>query len=374
MQVDKVLFGTSNYGSQSKYTQFEEISQKKKPWFLSQIIDTPLSEIRCGQTLEYMTFMEVDSCLNDWYCALKIKGEIVLEVPNSDFFAQLWLDAEWTEEELRNPSSLARMSRSGLYGVQSRGNPKDVDYDPSYSEVVKTPFNNKYLSFLLRRAGFEKVDIVRPNPQTLLARAVKSMDKSERQVAPEIEQIRTDHRKRYEFAATRLNKGDEILDFACGIGYGAKIISDMKLAKKITACDLSHEALEYAECHYHSKSIQYLLNDALDAKLPKESFDLAISFETIEHLEKPERFLRSIHLSLKEKGILICSVPNEKLTPFDKNTYPYHFRHYTLPEIKTLLKECGFCMTETFCQKDLSNPEISKDADGSSLILIATKE
>ena len=42
--------------------------------------------------------------------------------------------------------------------------------------------------------------------------------------------------------------------------------------------------------------------------------------------------------------------------------------------MKALLKECGFCLTETFCQKDLANPEIREGEDGSFLILIATKE
>ena len=164
------------------------------------------------------------------------------------------------------------------------------------------------------------------------------------------------------------------MDFACGIGYGAKILSNLQLGNKITACDLNVNALDYANIHYASESINYLKNDALNATLPKECFDLAISFETIEHLEKPERFLLSIQHSLKKNGILICSVPNELFTPFDKRIYPYHFRHYTLPEMKILLKECGFFLAETFCQKDLANPEIKEGGDGSFLILIATKE
>ena len=212
-----------------------------------------------------------------------------------------------------------------------QGNPKVENYDPAHFDIVKT-FNEKYLTFV-GRAGFNSIEVERPHPQALCNR-VKSMDKAERQVAPEIQQIRTDHRKRYEFAATRLKKGDEVLDFACGIGYGAKILSNLQLGNKITACDLNVNALEYANIHYASESINYLKNDALNATLPKECFDLAISFETIEHLEKPKRFLLSIQHSLKKNGILICSVPNELFNPFDKRIYPYHFRHYTLPEMK----------------------------------------
>ena len=374
-KIKKVVFGkVSKEAVDEKTLLFEKTKLNLEAWNLSRCFQSSLDSIECERTLEFMTTMEVDSCLTDWHRALVIGGKVTLTVPNTDYFAKIWLEAEWTEADLLNPDSSGRLSRSGLYGEQSKGNPKVDNYDPSYFDIIKTPFNEKYLTFLLHRAGFDSIVIERPNPQTLLARAVKSMDKAERQVAPEIQQIRTDHRKRYEFAATRLKKGDEVLDFACGIGYGAKILSNLHLGNKITACDLNENALEYANIHYASESINYLKNDALNATLPKECFDLAISFETIEHLEKPKRFLLSIQHSLKKDGILICSVPNELFTPFDKRIYPYHFRHYTLPEMKTLLKECGFFLAETFCQKDLANPEIKEGGDGSFLILIATKE
>ena len=100
---------------------------------------------------------------------------------------------------------------------------------------------------------------------------------------------------------------------------------------------------------------------------------MAISFETIEHLAKPELFLESVLDSLKPKGRLICSVPNQTLNPYDKKKYPYHFRHYTHSEMKVLLQECGFSLTETFCQKDRENCKVSPGTDGKTLILVASK-
>lgn len=369
----KLSFGDPKNLALKDYIKFESLTIQVKPWDISEFFDFSLTSIKCSDTLEFMTNMEVNSCLTDWYQALKIGGILSLLVPNTDYFAKTWLEAEWTETDLRNPDSPGRISRSGLYGEQSKGNPKIDNYDPYYFDIVKTPFSEKYLFFLLGRVGFERIDIKKPNPKTLLARAVKTMDKAERQVAPEIEQIRKDHRERYEFAATRLNRDDEVLDFACGVGYGAKILSNFNSAKSITACDINIEALEYAKRHYASEKIKFLANDALNAKLPKECFDLAISFETIEHLEEPELFLDSILVSLKTNGRLICSVPNQTLNPHDKKKYAYHFRHYTHSEMKVLLQNCGFSLTETFCQKDRENCKIGPGTDGKTLILVASK-
>ncbi len=121
------------------------------------------------------------------------------------------------------------------------------------------------------------------------------------------------------------------------------------------------------------RKIRYLANDALNVKLPEENFDLAISFETIEHLKKPKLFLKFIFDSLKPKGRLICSVPNQTLNPYDKKKYPYHFRHYTQSEMIVLLKECGFYLTETFCQKDRVNCKVQSGPDGTTIILVALK-
>ena len=45
----------------------------------------------------------------------------------------------------------------------------------------------------------------------------------ERQVSDTLEGIRADHRARYEWAAGRL-AGKKVVDAACGVGYGAKIL------------------------------------------------------------------------------------------------------------------------------------------------------
>ena len=120
------------------------------------------------------------------------------------------------------------------------------------------------------------------------------MDKGERQIAADLEQIRTDHKERYHFAPEHVNDRDKVLDFACGIGYGSNIIVYKNKTVEITVCDVDKSALEYGNTFYSSKRIYYQLHNANEPKLKENSFNVVISFETIEHLENPLRFIEAL--------------------------------------------------------------------------------
>ena len=64
-------------------------------------------------------------------------------------------------------------------------------------------------------------------------------------MSPTIDGIRKDHVERYQFVAKRLAKGSRVVDFACGIGYGTRI---MAVAGAIAhGFDIDAEAIEYAK-------------------------------------------------------------------------------------------------------------------------------
>ena len=95
---------------------------------------------------------------------------------------------------------------------------------------------------------------------------------------------------------------------------------------------------------------------------PDGSFDLVTWCEVIEHLtENPVHTLAEIHRVLKPGGTLVLSTPNasrsDSIVNFllGRNIYdPYHLgaplkgsrhsREYTLPELKGLLKGCGYTL------------------------------
>lgn len=128
------------------------------------------------------------------------------------------------------------------------------------------------------------------------------------------------HLKRYEFAA-RFCKGKVILDAACGVGYGSGYLAD--IAKEVVGLDISVEAVSYAQEHYQKENTRFRLMDVCNLDFPERYFDIVCSFETLEHLDNPLKFLTEVKRVLKEGGILIISTPHARRTVI-KPENPYH--------------------------------------------------
>lgn len=178
-----------------------------------------------------------------------------------------------------------------------------------------------------------------------------------------IEEIRPDHVKRYLFAASLIPKGSTVLDIACGCGYGSWILH--KAGLEVTGVDISGEAISYAEKNYQGP--KYICADALEVK---GNWDAIVTFETLEHLDRPEILLAN----LKGKG-LVASVPNEEVMPFRAehfagDAYP-HRRHYTPKEFDELLESTGHKVLRRYSQKD-KRGEIEEGTDGMFLIYAST--
>lgn len=158
-----------------------------------------------------------------------------------------------------------------------------------------------------------------------------------------------EHLGRYEFAS-QFVRGMRVLDVACGAGYGAQILCGAG-ASTYVGVDISSEALRLAETRYKvSENISFVLGDActLDG-IGDSTIDVAVSFETIEHLPDPRRFLARIRDTLVPGGILIISTPNRALSNpagalTSKPPNPFHIREWTTAEFTRLLS--GFFIVE----------------------------
>jgi len=180
-----------------------------------------------------------------------------------------------------------------------------------------------------------------------------------------LEHIRDDHLVRYRHAAT-LFSNKKVIDAACGVGYGSSILQHSGCT--VDAYDISGEAIAHARVYFQGAGTVYHHANLYDVVFPKS--DVAISFETIEHLDHPRGFLIRLRQAVKE---LIGSVPNEDVNPFNKSGHKWHARHYTPNEIHTLLVSAGWTVTGMMSQhgKRRKAAEIQNNTDGMTLVFTA---
>lgn len=146
-----------------------------------------------------------------------------------------------------------------------------------------------------------------------------------------------EHMHRYalcaEFAA-----GRDVLDIACGEGYGSNILA--KTAKSVIGVDISLDAVKHANATYAKNvaNLQYLQGSAAQLPFASAHFDLVVSFETIEHLMEQEQMLDEIVRVLKPDGKLIISTPDREIYgKIDGGHNEFHVKELSGPEFRDLL-------------------------------------
>jgi SAM-dependent methyltransferase len=144
------------------------------------------------------------------------------------------------------------------------------------------------------------------------------------------EVVHAEHLARYRFAA-QLAPSKRVLDAACGEGYGSRILADAGAAS-VTGVDVDERTVEHARSRYPGAEFQV----ADVASLPFEdgSFDLIVSFETIEHVPEPERVLAEWRRVLAADGLLVISTPNKHRYLVENE---FHEREFTHEEFVAVL-------------------------------------
>ncbi len=141
------------------------------------------------------------------------------------------------------------------------------------------------------------------------------------------------HLKRYEFARP-LCAGADVLDAACGVGYGSAYLAEV--AERVVGVDLSMEAIAHARAHYARSNVEFRQGDLLDLDLPDLAFDVVCSFETIEHLPDQDRYLAHVTRVLRPKGVLFVSTPQAAETTL-RPANPHHHVEFSRPDFEALL-------------------------------------
>ena len=224
------------------------------------------------------------------------------------------------------------------------------------------------------RIGLKNQKILSYNHLMLqdIRRESMPLDTEERLVSEDVSGIDTDHLKRYQFAKNLIKDGDNVLDIACGIGYGSYVMSENTTAN-FTGVDVATGAIKHANKYFKRDNIEFICSRA-EVFQPKKQYDVIVSFETIEHLEYDEQFIEAITKHLKQGGMFICSTPNELMKPYSIIGNPFHYRHYTPRQMSKLLRKKGGLKTEAiYTQRKGTNYDLTKTRLGKFTVHVARK-
>ncbi|HEX4780461.1 MAG TPA: class I SAM-dependent methyltransferase [Usitatibacter sp.] len=150
-------------------------------------------------------------------------------------------------------------------------------------------------------------------------------------------EIWCEHWHRYHYMAP-LAQGKRVLDVACGEGYGAALLA--RSAARVSAVDAAPDVLARARSRYGALANLEFLDGRCEA-LPLEarSVDLAVSFETLEHIDQREKFLDELGRVLDPAGLLAISTPDREVYSEARNyRNPHHVHEYRASEFAELLR------------------------------------
>lgn len=173
-----------------------------------------------------------------------------------------------------------------------------------------------------------------------------------------VREIRYEHWARYAFAHG-LARGKRVLDAACGEGYGSAMLAGA--AASVLGVDIAADAVAHARSRYGARAnLRFERGDCTALDAAPGSFDLIVSFETLEHVAAQADLIAGFARALTDDGILIVSSP-------DKHAYSdvsgfrneFHVRELYRDELLALLAP-HFPQVRLFGQKLLFQSAIWK--------------
>lgn len=153
------------------------------------------------------------------------------------------------------------------------------------------------------------------------------------------------HVARYMTAAALVRPYDVVVDCACGLGYGSQLIAAATPAARVIGIDSSPYAIDYASAMFVTDGLEYREGDACDLPFADGSVDLAITMETVEHLERPGHFLSEIARVLRPGGRVILSVPNLWVDETGNDPNPHHLHVFDAVRVAELTRQFFFLET-----------------------------
>ena len=128
--------------------------------------------------------------------------------------------------------------------------------------------------------------------------------------------------------------GKSILDVGFGEGYGSAYLAEV--AREVVGVDYNAATVREATERYARPNLTFKHADVFDlpAELTRKKFDIVCSFQTIEHMDDQERFVKILQAQTAPGGMVIMTTPNRLKFP---SFNPYHVREFAPEELRELL-------------------------------------
>jgi ubiquinone/menaquinone biosynthesis C-methylase UbiE len=114
-----------------------------------------------------------------------------------------------------------------------------------------------------------------------------------------VREIFHEHMHRYAWAQ-RLVGGLDVLDCACGEGYGSRILADS--ARSVTGVDIDSASIEHARRRYAADGLEFARASALDLPFEDDRFDVATATCVFCSVADPVRGLRELARVVRPEG------------------------------------------------------------------------
>jgi len=159
--------------------------------------------------------------------------------------------------------------------------------------------------------------------------------------------------RRFSIITSLVDSGKRILDVGCGEGFLAKLL--MEKGNEVFGIDISEHAVELAK----KNGVKALVCDIENEDLPfKESFDVIILSEILEHLISPKEIIEKLKPCLNNGGYFIFTFPNIAYCKYRlqllfgrfPKQYLYnrgeHLHYWSILDFMDFLTDCGLKCVE----------------------------
>lgn len=147
-----------------------------------------------------------------------------------------------------------------------------------------------------------------------------------------------------------IKDGAYVLDICSRTGNGTLYFGERKKNLKFVCCDCTKKMMEILENALKGKGIKYTTKmfGSLDLPFRDSTFDNVLSFETVEHMPNPKKFISELARVTKKGGEVLITTPNWLWEPvhafagkfgIHHSEGPHRFLHHG--EIKRYIREAG---------------------------------